>query len=616
MPSPGQIPLIARQGVLAVTAVGSKFQEDPGNTLLLIAQRLPEQLRHRLGELLFRQRLSRTLTAYGAVISGRKDELPELITADSPSFVRRSLGVAYAIDAALAGDPAAAARRDWSLGDLSAADRVPGRRGVRLRDEANFLIAESGLTLPDPGSGLATGDAGLTSTDSTQESDSESFSAGVSSLAAGNGLLIAGSAKDQAGEANPKLDALLVLTNSLSATNSGYSQRSHEIYSALKSRGLAVEAVTRPGYPVIIGKLVHSTEESVPSSVDGQALVYRRLIPWRLRTPLTPALQQHVELLSDLVVARRPAVLHTTTDYKNGVVVRAVAQAHGIPWVYEMRGELEKSWVARQPEDVREIASTSTRYRALRRIETQLAKDADAVIVLSEYQKQALIGRGVAEDKITVVPNGAQEAAEANPLTRAQARVQLDLGDGFIFGSISSVVDYEQHTLLVHALAELRSNKIPARLAIVGDGVSLAEVKHLASELGVAEYCIFPGKVDSATAQVWYRALDVFCVPRRRTAVTEIVTPMKSIPALRLGIPVLVSDLPALVEITPPKRRDSWVLPADDASAWASWLAEFQSQSLPVVPDEAARQFAGTRTWARAGELIAGVYGELAATRD
>lgn len=578
MPSFGQFSLIVKQGVLAVTAVGNKFHEDPGNTLLLIAQRLPEKIRHKLGESLYKQGRSRTLRAYGAVMTGSKDELAELINEKSPAFLRRSLGVTYAVAGALHGDRDARARSDWSLGDLSAAERVSGRRGARLRDEAAFLR-------------------------------------GVSTPSNATSLLQEPAAHPAAGTTS-SLDALLVLTNSLSPTNSGYSQRSHEIYSALAARGLKVEAVTRPGYPAVIGKLALGAEEQVPSSVNGTPLVYRRLIPWRLHTPLTPALQQHVHMLSELVATRRPAVLHTTTDYKNGVVVRAVAQAHGIPWVYEMRGELEKSWVARQPEDVREIAATSTRYRALRRIETQLAKDADAVIVLSEYQKQALIGRGVAEGKITVVPNGAQEAAEAEPLTRAQARAQLNLGDSFIFGSISSVVDYEQHTLLVHALAELRSNKVPARLAIVGDGVSLAEVKHLASELGVAEYCIFPGKVDSATAQVWYRALDVFCVPRRRTAVTEIVTPMKSIPALRLGIPVLVSDLPALVEITPPKRRDRWVLPADDASAWARCLAEYQSQPQPVAPDEAAQQFAANRTWARAGELIAGIYRELIQGRD
>ena len=109
---------------------------------------------------------------------------------------------------------------------------------------------------------------------------------------------------------------------------------------AQQQEGWDVLAVTRLGYPVQVGKLsAHSSDV-----VDG--IRYRRLLPARLAATLDARLQQQAEELLSVALEFRPSVLHTTTHFVNGMVVRAVAEALDIPWVYEVRGQLADTWAS------------------------------------------------------------------------------------------------------------------------------------------------------------------------------------------------------------------------------------------------------------------------------
>ena len=67
--------------------------------------------------------------------------------------------------------------------------------------------------------------------------------------------------------------------------------------------------------------------------------------------------------------------------------------------------------------------------------------------------------------------------------------------------------------------------------------------------LGLSERTIFTGRVRPEQARLYHLALDVFVVPRKDSAVTQAVTPLKPVEALASGRPVVASDLDALREI-------------------------------------------------------------------
>lgn len=378
---------------------------------------------------------------------------------------------------------------------------------------------------------------------------------------------------------------LHVLTNSLPHTRSGYAQRSHAILRAQAEAGLQVSAVTRPGYPVQVG---------VPWAravdvVDG--IEYHRLTPSRLAQGQAARVRQHAALLLEVVRAERPALLHTTTHYVNAMAVRAVAEACGIPWVYEVRGRLADTWAAtRGP-----AATASPRYAAFTAREAQAARAADAVVTLGEGMRQTLVTEGVDPERIVLAPNAVDARFEAPPPSRATARNHLGLDlDGRYVGTVSSIVDYEGLDLLVRAAARLAPEHPRLRLRIVGDGVALPGLRVLAHRLGIADICEFPGRVAREDAVWHHSALDVFCVPRRDLPVTRAVTPMKSVEASAIGRPVVASDLPALAELVEDGVTGE-LFRAEDLDAFVAALGRLLSR-----PEEAERLGRAGRDWALA----------------
>jgi glycosyltransferase involved in cell wall biosynthesis len=333
---------------------------------------------------------------------------------------------------------------------------------------------------------------------------------------------------------------LHLLTNSLPHTASGYAQRSHSIMVAQREAGWDVLAVTRLGYPVQVGKFLAQASDVV----DG--VRYRRLLPSRLAQTMDARLQQQAEELLQVALEFRPSVLHTTTHFVNGLVVRAVAQALGIPWVYEVRGQLADTWAAtRGPE-----ALESEKYALFQARETEVMQDADLVVTLGQAMKANIVAAGIPGEKIIIAPNAVGGAFLQQPRDAADARRELGLPeDGLYIGTVSSLVAYEGLDDLVRSFALLAPDFPQLRLLIVGDGVAGPALQKQVQGLGLADRAIFTGRVPRDQTPLYHQALDVFVVPRKDLDVTRAVTPLKPIEALASARPVVGSDLPALREI-------------------------------------------------------------------
>ncbi|MET4094674.1 glycosyltransferase family 4 protein [Arthrobacter sp. UYCu712] len=333
---------------------------------------------------------------------------------------------------------------------------------------------------------------------------------------------------------------LHLLTNSLPHTASGYAQRSHSIMVAQQEAGWEVLAVTRLAYPVQVGKLLAQAADVV----DG--IRYQRLLPSRLATTMDARLQQQADELLNVALEFRPSVLHTTTHFVNGLVVRAVAEALGIPWVYEVRGQLADTWAATRGPQSRD----SEKYRQFQERETDVMRTADLVVTLGHAMKANIVAVGIPAAKVMIAPNAVGGAFLEPPLDTAAARRALGLPeDGLYIGTVSSLVGYEGLDDLVRAFALLAPDFPQLRLLIVGDGVAGPALQEQVRTLGLSGRAIFTGRVPRDLAPLYHQALDVFVVPRKDLDVTRAVTPLKPVEALASARPVVGSDLPALREI-------------------------------------------------------------------
>lgn len=394
-----------------------------------------------------------------------------------------------------------------------------------------------------------------------------------------------------------------LLTNSLPYTRSGYTHRSHAILTALTAAGVHPHAVTRLAYPTTVGLPFR------PRRAVVDRLTYERLASGRLPVELDARLDLQARLLAECARREGAGVLHTTTDWTNGYSVRAAADSLGLPWVYEMRGQLEQTWVSSRPPALRDEAASSERVRLLRAKETELASQANAVIVLSDVQRKDLIARGVPASQIHVVPNSVDPryfGATDSPET-ARARLRLP-AEGIWVGSISSLVDYEGFDVLLRAVAALRADGMNVRCALVGDGASRPSLMALADALGLGEAALFPGNVSPVQARTWHQALDVFVVPRRDSTVTRMITPLKPLEAMASSRPVVASDLPALAEIIEAPGAGLLFRPGDVDALAETLQTLCADHDLRRALGASGHSFASARTWQNAAGIIVDIY--------
>jgi glycogen(starch) synthase len=96
-------------------------------------------------------------------------------------------------------------------------------------------------------------------------------------------------------------------------------------------------------------------------------------------------------------------------------------------------------------------------------------------------------------------------------------------------------------------MPELLARFPGARLILVGGGRDEAAIRAAAARLGPA--VIMPGRVPQERVRDFYSLLDVLVLPRRRIRLTELVTPLKPLESMAMGIPVLASDIGGHAEL-------------------------------------------------------------------
>ena len=221
----------------------------------------------------------------------------------------------------------------------------------------------------------------------------------------------------------------------------------------------------------------------------------------------------------------------------------------------------------------------------------------DHNITLAGVMKNHILdsaGQTLRDDQVSVVPNAVDP--EEFPIQDRDPALAARVGlpeDAVTIGYISSMVEYEGIETLIDGFRMAAARvSVPLRLLLVGDGKHLDALKEHAQKVG-AENIIFTGSVPHDDVLRYYGLIDIFVVPRRKSSVADLVTPLKPFEAFATGRAVVLSDVEALKEI------------AEDSGAAETFRAGYSRdlgrKLVTLVDDPQRRRDLGVRgaRWVR-----------------
>lgn len=385
---------------------------------------------------------------------------------------------------------------------------------------------------------------------------------------------------------------------------SGYSMRSMYTLTGQARAGLDPVAVTALDFPRTIG-IEDAPDEDVVGGVRYRHL-FRETIP--KKEPWDAYLDAYATALAPVVAEEAPDLIHVHSGHRGteaALVALSVGRALDVPVVYEVRGFFEALWTKDTA-----WAERAEVYDRRRSAEAHCLREAAAVVTLSESMKEDIVARDVDPEHVHVVPNGVDPTAFVPVARDAELTTELGLGDCFVFGYVSNLDHHrEGQELLIDAALELRSRGVEATALIVGDGQRRELLEQHASRREAGDAVHFTGRIPHDLVGAYYAQLDVFVIPRVDERAARLVTPLKPYEAMALGIPLVVSDLPALREITGDGARGETFTTGDSASL-ADVLERLASspERREQLREDARRWVLENRTWAHNDDRYARIY--------
>jgi glycosyltransferase involved in cell wall biosynthesis/Flp pilus assembly protein TadD len=338
---------------------------------------------------------------------------------------------------------------------------------------------------------------------------------------------------------------LLPLHLSLPYEQTGYAIRSHSILKSLKEHGIDVLAATRLGYPSSF--LSDYQSKSVPEEEEVDGIRYLRLNSEQKQTDIEQDyayVANYAERLVKVAMSHNASVIHSASNFENGMATVLAARRAGMKSVYELRGFWHLSRVAKMPQ-----FRDSYWFSYCQSMESAVARQVDGVVVLSQVMRDELINWGVDSNRITIIPNAVDVNRFKPRAPDAALKRKLGLDGRFVVGFIGSLNEYEGVDLLIHAVAGLVEGGANISLLIVGEGSAKEGLENMVESAKMKQHTTFAGRIPFSDVVDYYALSDVCVFPRKGEEVCQYVPPLKLLEPMAMAKPTIVSALPPLLEI-------------------------------------------------------------------
>lgn len=206
----------------------------------------------------------------------------------------------------------------------------------------------------------------------------------------------------------------------------------------------------------------------------------------------------------------------------------------------------------------------------------------DRCLPVSQYTAGLLKERGVAPDRITVIPNGT-DPERFHPCDASELRRRLGIGDRRVLLTVGRLVPRKGIDTILQALPHIIDAAPSLVYLIAGEGPDRGRLESLAWRLGVEDRVRLLGAVPHDELRHYYNACDVFVMPSREDEPDVEGFGIVFLEANACGKPVIGArsgGIPDAIE----HEETGLLVPPDDPEALAKAL-----EVLLTRPDYAER---------------------------
>lgn len=328
-----------------------------------------------------------------------------------------------------------------------------------------------------------------------------------------------------------------VVNHSFPHSSNGYAVRTHMVAKGMQDNGCEVLVLTRPGYPYDLNKTGIN-----PCHTLDNVRYFHLLAPKKTEMLRNEWLEKSEDAFLEFFRTFKPTAVVAASNWELALPAQKAAESLGLPFCYEVRGFWELSRASITPDYL-----DSDEFKRAVQNETLVAKGSQRVFTLNTLMKGELVNRGVQPDSIDIAPNGF-EVGRMSVVNENQVAL-----DTLTFGYIGSFARYEGLELLVDTTAELIRRGTKVQLILVGssnpighqnsDCVVTQELRTRARELGVEQHINFVGRVSPEAIESYFNQIELIVIPRKKSIVSGLVTPIKPLEAAARGKYLLLSNI-------------------------------------------------------------------------
>lgn len=246
-------------------------------------------------------------------------------------------------------------------------------------------------------------------------------------------------------------------------------------------------------------------------------------------------------------------------------------------------------------------------------LDKKIFREANGLIVVSNYLKDHLIDMGVDEKKVIVLTNAADPVKFNPAIEGCEVRAKYGLGDSKVIGFIGGFYPWHGLDMLIDSFLTIKKENIRAHLMLIGDGPIKDKLTNKVKKLNIDNDVLFLGRVEHDKLAEYIAAFDIAVMPDSN----NYGSPMKIYEYMAMGKPVIAPHLGPLEDGIVDGREGILFDQRDKNGLYNALKMLLLNDKLRISMGHLSRENIMSRhTWLKNAEAILKLYHDLDAKKN